>query len=43
VLAAFTFLLEIQKYEFNASVWTVFLMELVCSLSFLDASAKELA
>jgi len=43
VLAAFTFLWEIQTYEINTSVRTVFRMELVCFLSFFDASAKQLA
>jgi len=43
LLAAFPFLREIQTYDFNASVRTVFRMELVCFLSFLEAAAKELA
>jgi len=43
VLAAFTFLWEILTYEVNTSVRTVFRMEIVCFLSFLEASAKQLA
>jgi hypothetical protein len=45
VFTAFAFLWEIKKYEVNArtALRTVSRMELVCFLSFLEGSAKQLA